>query len=104
MFFVHKLISTTASFFSSPFFYYFFFFSLLPTHFNQNKHFYWTSMKLKSNLASITFAATLVLQASKLVTATPLFNLPTTAPHLNDASIQDICEGKGYKQVNWYLS
>ncbi|KAG1166366.1 hypothetical protein G6F36_012970 [Rhizopus arrhizus] len=49
-------------------------------------------MKLKSNLASITFAATLVLQASKLVTATPLFNLPTTAPHLNDASIQDICE------------
>ncbi|KAG1160039.1 hypothetical protein G6F37_004346 [Rhizopus arrhizus] len=49
-------------------------------------------MKLKSNLASITFAATLVLQASKLVTATPLFNLPTTASHLNDASIQDICE------------
>lgn len=99
MFFVHKLISTTASFFFFSFFL-LLFFSLLPTHFNQNKHFYWTNMKLKSNLASITFAATLVLQASKLVTATPLFNLPTTASHLNDASIQDICEGKEYKQVN----
>ncbi|ORE13333.1 hypothetical protein BCV71DRAFT_258659 [Rhizopus microsporus] len=46
---------------------------------------------MKSNKASITFAVTLVLGTCQLALATPLFNIPS-ANHLNDASIEDICQ------------
>lgn len=50
------------------------------------------NIHMKSSLASVTFAATLVLQASQLVAASPIFKFPEA--HYNDASVQDICQGK----------
>lgn len=51
-------------------------------------------MKLISNLASLTIAATLLLQSGSFVHATPLFNIPSVGNHLNDASLTEpTCEG-----------
>lgn len=51
-------------------------------------------MRLISNLASLSIAATLLLQSGSFVNATPLFNIPSVANHLNDASLTtSTCEG-----------
>lgn len=50
-------------------------------------------MKLISNLASLTIAASLVLQSGSFVSATPFFNIPSVASHNNDASVEPTCEG-----------
>lgn len=53
-------------------------------------------MKLISNLASLSIAATLLLQSGSFVNATPLFHLPSSVTnHANDAStLAGSCEGK----------
>ncbi|KAI8333006.1 hypothetical protein BD560DRAFT_451347 [Blakeslea trispora] len=52
-------------------------------------------MKLLSNLATLSIAATLVLQSGNFVSATPFFNVPTDANvHSNAASLDaDSCDG-----------
>lgn len=51
-------------------------------------------MKLISNLASLSIAATLLLQSGSFVNATPLFNIPSVGDHLNAASDSaGSCEG-----------
>lgn len=57
-------------------------------------------MKLISNLASLSIAATLLLQSGSFVNATPLFNIPTVASHLNDASLSSgSCEGTFFHKI-----
>ncbi|OBZ84992.1 hypothetical protein A0J61_06958, partial [Choanephora cucurbitarum] len=52
-------------------------------------------MKLLSNLATLSIAASLVLQSGNFVSATPFFNVPTDATvHSNDASLDaNSCDG-----------
>ncbi|KAG1062501.1 hypothetical protein G6F42_027407 [Rhizopus arrhizus] len=50
-------------------------------------------MKLISNLATLSIAASLLLQSGSFVAATPFFNIPTVANHNNDGSLESGCEG-----------
>ncbi|KAI8636689.1 hypothetical protein BD408DRAFT_437664 [Parasitella parasitica] len=49
-------------------------------------------MKLISNLATLSIAASLLLQSGNFVAATPFFNIPTVANHNNDASLDSSCK------------
>lgn len=55
-------------------------------------------MRLISNLASLSIAATLLLQSGSFVHATPLFNIPSVANHLNSVDAAGTCEGKHFRQ------
>jgi hypothetical protein len=44
-------------------------------------------------LATLSIAASLLLQSGSFVSATPFFNIPTVANHNNDASLESSCEG-----------
>lgn len=60
-------------------------------------------MKLILNLASLSLTASLLLQSGTFVHATPLFNVPSPASHLNDASADSTlsCEGKLYLRAQF---
>lgn len=49
-------------------------------------------MKLISNLATLSIAASLLLQSGSFVAATPFFNIPTVANHNNDGSLESGCK------------
>ncbi|KAI8881090.1 hypothetical protein K501DRAFT_8835 [Backusella circina FSU 941] len=49
-------------------------------------------MKVLSNIVNLSVVATLLLQSGHFVNATPLFNVAPGGNHLNDASLENVCD------------